>query len=145
VADGLASDVPRRTRLRVQVELGVDARRPRLHEPRSGPPEVSPQPADLRPLVRLDGELRAAALTRRGRARQGVAPRQDARRRLATVCEPSRALRVHVDPPWQEAPLHGRRDPATTRVASRPAPRLASARRGLLSPRASAAGTRTQP
>src|SRR5256885_637775 len=83
--------VPRRARLRVQVEHGVDARRPRLYEPRSRAPEAPPPSADLRPPVCLDGELRAAALTRRGRARQGFAPRQDARRRLATVRQPSRA------------------------------------------------------
>jgi len=65
VADGLAPDVPRRARLRVQVEHGVDARRPRLHDPRSRAPEAPPQPADLRPPVRVDGELRPAPLTRR--------------------------------------------------------------------------------
>src|SRR5262245_54460556 len=70
---------------------------------------------------------------------------QDARRRLATVCKPSRPLRVHVGASWQEAALHGRRDRATTRVASRPEPRLASAPRGSLPPRAPAAGARPQP
>ena len=43
-------------------------------------PQVPPQPAHLQHLVRLHRELRAAALARRGRARQGRAHRQDARR-----------------------------------------------------------------
>src|SRR4029079_1183847 len=116
-----------------------------LYEPRSRAPEAPPQPVDLRPRVRLDGELRAAALARRGRARQGLAPRHDAGRQLATVRQSSRPLRVHVDAPWQEAPLHGRRDRAAARVAPRPEPRLAFARRGPLPPRAPAAGARPQP
>ena len=49
------------------------------------------------------------ALARRGRAREGLAPRQDAGRRLAAVREPAAALRLHVRAAGQEAPLHGRR------------------------------------
>ena len=43
-------------------------------------PPLPPRRADLQPRVRLHRELRAAALPRRGRARQGVAAREDARR-----------------------------------------------------------------
>ena len=75
--DGLAgrhpADPPRRPRLRVQVEHGLDARHARLH--RAGPdlPRLPPQPDDVLADVRLQRELRAAALARRGRARQGLA------------------------------------------------------------------------
>ena len=53
--------------------------------------------------------VRAAALARRGRLRQGLAARQDARRPLAEVREPAPALRVHVVAAGQEAAVHGRR------------------------------------
>ena len=66
--------VRRRARVRVQVEHGLDARRPRLHGARSGAPEVPPQPAHLRAAVRLARELRAPAVPRRGGPRQGLAP-----------------------------------------------------------------------
>ncbi len=46
-------------------------------------PEVPPQRADVPRALRVHGELRAAALARRGRARQGLAAREDARRRVA--------------------------------------------------------------
>jgi 1,4-alpha-glucan branching enzyme len=44
--------------------------------------------------LRVHRELHAAAVARRGRARQALAARQDARRRLAEVREPAAALRV---------------------------------------------------
>ncbi len=49
------------------------------------------------PLVCVHRELRAAALARRGGARQGLADRQDARRHVAAVRQPARAPRLHVD------------------------------------------------
>ena len=52
-----------------------------LHEPRSRPPQVPPQRAHLPDHVRVPRELRASPLPRRGRARQGLAARQDARGR----------------------------------------------------------------
>jgi 1,4-alpha-glucan branching enzyme len=48
-------------------------------------------------------------LARRGGARQGLAARQDAGRRLAEVRQPAPALRLHVGAPGQEAALHGQR------------------------------------
>ena len=77
--------------------------------PRPDPPPLPPQRADLQPALRLQRELHPAALPRRGRARQGLAAREDARRPLAAVRQPAGALRLHVGPPRQEAPLHGRR------------------------------------
>ena len=65
--------------------------------------------AHVQPDVRLHRELRAAALPRRGRARQGLAARQDAGRPLAAARQPARALRLHVGAPRQEAAVHGRR------------------------------------
>ena len=47
--------------------------------------------ADVRADVRVQREFRAAAVARRGRARQALAARQDARRRLAAVREPAPA------------------------------------------------------
>ena len=80
-----------------------------LHQRGPGPSQVSPPRADLRPDLRLQRELHPAAQPRRGRARQGLAARQDAGRRLAEVRQPARLLRLHVRPSGQEAPVHGRR------------------------------------
>ena len=49
----------------------------------SGAPALAPRPDHVLDALRLHRELRPAVLARRGRARQGVDARQDARRRLA--------------------------------------------------------------
>ena len=69
--------------------------------------KLPPQRPDLRPALRLLRELRPAAQPRRGGARQGLAARQDARRRLAEVRQPARLLRLHVGLSRQEAAVHG--------------------------------------
>ena len=58
--------------------------------------KLPPRPADIPHLVRVHRELRAAALARRSGARQGLADRQDAGRRLAAVRQPAAAVRLHV-------------------------------------------------
>ena len=73
----------------------------------------------FRRLYAFTRELRPAAVARRGRARQGLAARQDARRRLAEVRQPAPALRLHVRAAGQEAALHGRRVRAVARVEPR--------------------------
>ena len=75
MAGRLAADLPRRARLRLQVEHGLDARHARLLRARPGPPPLPPPRADLLDDLRLHRELRPAALARRGRARQGLAAR----------------------------------------------------------------------
>ncbi len=77
--------------------------------PRPGAPPLPPRRAHLPGRLRLQRELRAAALPRRGRPRQGLAAQQDARRRLAAARQPAAALRLPVRPARQEAALHGRR------------------------------------
>ena len=52
----------RRSRLRLQVEHGLDARLARLPQARARPPVVAPQRDDVRPHLRLQRELRAPAL-----------------------------------------------------------------------------------
>ena len=76
----------------------------------SGPPQVAPRQDHLLAAVRLQRELHAAVLARRGRARQGLDARQDAGRRVAEARQPARAVRLHVRAPRQEAAVHGRRD-----------------------------------
>ena len=61
LADGVAADLCRRARLRLQMEHGVDARHARLHVARPDPPQVPPQRSDLRPALRLSRELHPAA------------------------------------------------------------------------------------
>ena len=65
---------------------------------------------------------------RRSGARQGLAARQDAGRRLAEVRESADVLRVDVRASRQEAALHGRGIRPVARVESRPEPRLAPER-----------------
>ena len=77
------------------------------------PPEVAPRRADLPRDLRLLGALRAAAVARRGRARQGLAAaqdarRNDARRRLAAFRQPAPAARLPGRAAGQEAAVHGR-------------------------------------
>ena len=112
----------------LQVEHGLDARHARLLPARPDPPALPPPPADVLADLRVQRELRAAALARRGRARQGLAAREDARRPLAAAREPARALRLHVGAPGQEAALHGRRARAGARVERGGIARLAPAR-----------------
>ena len=79
LARRLAADLPRRPRLRLQVEHGLDARHARLLPARPGPPALPPPRAHLRAALRVHRELRPAALARRGRARQGLAARRRCR------------------------------------------------------------------
>ena len=109
LAGRLAPDLPRRARLQLQVEHGLDARHAGLLPARAGAPQLPPRRADVQPHVRVQRELHPAALARRGRARQGLAARQDARRPLAAARQPARAVRLHVGASGQEAPVHGRR------------------------------------
>ena len=119
---------PRRLGVHAQMEHGVDARHPRLPAARSCAPKAPPPQPHVRVALRVHRELRLAAVARRGRARKGSAHRQDGRRRVAAVREPPGALRVDVRVPRAEAALHGERDRADPRVASRPQPRLVAAR-----------------
>ena len=57
--------------------------------------------------VRVVGEVRAADLARRGRARQRLAARQDAGRRMAEARQLPVAPRLHDRAPGQEAAVHG--------------------------------------
>src|SRR5207245_557757 len=126
VAGRLASRLSRRARLRLQVEHGLDARHAGLLPARSRLPQLPPPSADVRADVRVQRELHSAAVARRGRARQGLARRQDAGRPLAEAREPSRAVRVHVGASRQEAAVHGRRARAVAGVELRGVARLAS-------------------
>ena len=65
---------------------------------------------------------------RRGRARQGLADPEDARRPLAAAGHPARLPRLHVGPPRQAADLHGHRDRPGVRVGRVARARLVAAR-----------------
>ncbi len=97
----------RRSRLRAEVEHGLDARLPGVRVQGAGAPQVPPQRDDLLDGVRVQRELRPAHLSRRGRARQALARQQDARRLVAAACQPPRLSRLHVGPPRQATPFHG--------------------------------------
>ena len=120
---------PRRPRVHLQVEHGVDARHPSVHARGSGASPLASQPGDLLGSVHAHRELHPAVLARRGGARQALAPRQAAGRRMAEARGASDAVRLHVRPPGQEAAVHGQRVRAVARVEFRRQPRLAPARR----------------
>ena len=124
-----AAGAPRRPRLPLQVEHGLDERHAALRGVRPGPPALPPPARDLLVHVRVVGEVRAAGLARRSRARQGLAARQDAGRRMAEACQLPAAPRLHDGAPRQEAALHGLRVRAVARMARRAIARLAPARR----------------
>ena len=91
VADGHRAARPRRARLRVQVGHGVDARHAAVLPPRPGAPPLPPRRDHVPQRLRVHRALRAAAVARRGRPRQGLAARQDARRRVAALRQPAPA------------------------------------------------------
>ena len=73
LADGLAADLRGRTRLRVEVGHGLDARHAAVHVARSGPSQVPPQRVDVSHDLCVPREFHAAAVARRSGARQGFA------------------------------------------------------------------------
>ena len=151
VADGVAPHGRRRPRIRVQVGHGLDARHAAAPPARADPPSLPPRRAHVPAGLRLLRELRAPAVARRGRPRQGLAPREDAGGRLATVRQPAAAARLPVGTARQEAPVHGRRARPGGRVGPRCERRMAPARRsrarghrplGARPERAASVGTR---
>ena len=121
------ADLSRRHRLRLQVGHGLDARHARLLRRGPGPSALPPRQAHVPRPVQGHRALRAAAVARRGGARQGIAAAQDAGRRVAEVREPARPAARHVGPAGQEAPVHGHRVRHARRVVARPCPALGAA------------------
>ena len=80
VAGRLTADVPGRSRVRLQVEHGLDARHARLLPAGPDLPPLPPPRADVLADVRVQRELHPAAVPRRGRPRQGLAVLEDAGR-----------------------------------------------------------------
>ena len=78
-----AAGAPRRPRLPLQMEHGLDERHAALHGARSAASPPSPQPDHVLVRVRVLGAFHPAAVARRSRARQALAARQDAGRRMA--------------------------------------------------------------
>ncbi len=76
----------RRPRLRLQVGPRLDARHAASPRARAGASQVAPRRAHVSLGLREQRELRAAAVARRGRARQARADRQAARRPVAKIC-----------------------------------------------------------
>ena len=82
---------------------------------------------------------------RRGRARQGLAARQDAGRRVAAVRQPAGPVRLDVGVPGRPAAVHGRRDRAVARVERRRRASTGTALDGRAPPRRAGAGAGAQP
>ncbi len=78
---------PRRARIHLQVEHGMDARHAALRRQGSDLPPMGAQRPDVLASLCLHRELRAAVLARRSRAREALDARQDAGRSLAEARE----------------------------------------------------------
>ena len=142
---GVAADRHGRARLRLQVGHGLDARHARVLRPRPDPPPLSTtSELTFRGDLRVHRELRAAAVPRRGRARQGLAARARCR---ATTGRSSRTCGCCYGymyaMPGQEAAVHGRRVRPVARVEPRVEPRLAPARTTPAHARHRSAGSAT--
>src|SRR5437588_9889921 len=61
LARRIASDLPRRSWVRVQMEHGLDARFPRIHEHRPDLPEVSSRQYHVLVALRVPGEFHSCA------------------------------------------------------------------------------------
>ena len=85
VAWRVASDLSRRPRVRVQMEHGLDARFPALHEHRSDLSALSSRQHHLLAALRVPGTFHSRAESRRSRARQALVVMQNAGRRMAEV------------------------------------------------------------
>ena len=111
-----------------QVGHGLDARHARVPRARSDPPRPPPR-RDHVPLgLRVVRALRAAAVARRGRARQGLAAHEDAGRPVAAARQPPAPARDAVRPAGPQAAVHGHRAGPRTRVGPRGRARLVAAR-----------------
>jgi 1,4-alpha-glucan branching enzyme len=116
VARGDGADLPGGSRLRHQVEHGVDERHLALPVGRTDSSLVPPPHRDVLAHVRVLRALHAAAEPRRGRSRQGFSLRAHARRPLAEDRGIALVAGLSVVTPWQEAHLHGRRVRPSIRV-----------------------------
>src|SRR5699024_8749566 len=92
---------------RAEVEHGLDERHTALPGGGTDQPALPPRGADVLPGVRVLRAVRAAAEPRRGGARQGFAVAEDARRPVGEARRGAAAARLPVDPPGQEAAVHG--------------------------------------
>src|SRR6266550_8728878 len=124
MAGCVASDLSRRARLRVQMEHGLDARLPRVHEPRPDLSPLSSRQYHFLFALRIPGKFHSRTQPRRSRARQTLALIKDAGRRMAEVCKLADVLRLDVRPAGEKAALHGWRARAAERMEPRYKPRL---------------------
>ena len=90
LAGRVASDVRRRTRLRLQMEHGLDARHALVHAEGAVHRRKHHDRDDVRDHLRVYRKFRAGAVARRSGARQVVAAAEDERRSLAAIRDVAR-------------------------------------------------------
>src|SRR5205823_590932 len=133
LARRIASDLSGRTRVWFQMEHGLDARFPGIHEHRPDLPALSSRQHHLLAALRVPGELYSCAQPRRSGLRKAVVVIQDAGRRMAEVRESPDVYSVDVRAARQKVALHGRRIRSAERMESRHQSRLATI--GIAAPR----------
>ena len=110
MAARVEADDGRRPRLRPQVGHGVDARHARsTSRTTRSTARTTTNELTFRSMYAFTENFVLPLFTRRGRLRQGVAPREDAGGRVAEAREPAPPPFVYVGAAGEEAALHGGR------------------------------------
>src|SRR3954469_18051057 len=104
-----AADVSGRPGVRLQMEHGLDARFPGLHERRSDLPALSPWQYHIFAALRVPRKFYSGTQPRRSRVRQTLAFIQNAGRRMAEIRESADVSGVDVRAPRKKVDVHGRR------------------------------------
>src|SRR5215211_8961361 len=119
-----AAHLSRGPRVRVQMEHGLDARFPALHEHRSDLPALSSRQHHVFAALRFSGKFYSRAQPRRNRVRQTFIVIQDARGRVAEICQSPDVSGVDVRTPRKKVGVHGRRIRSIQRMEPRHPARL---------------------
>src|SRR5438270_257342 len=89
------------------MEHGLDARFPALHEHRPDLPALSPRQHHVLAALRVPGKFHSRSQPRRSGVRQALVVIQNARRRMAEVCQSPDVSGMDVRTPRQKVAFHG--------------------------------------
>src|SRR5438876_4701923 len=119
LAGRFAAYLSGRPRIRFEMEHGLDARLPAIHESRSNLSPLSSRQHNVFAPLRFSGTFHSCAQSRRSRAWQALTFVEDAGRRMAKVCQSQNVSCVDVRTSREKAALHGRRIRSVARMEPR--------------------------